>query len=305
MSKPLDLTGQKFGMLTAIRIVGSTKTGQKLWECKCDCGNTTTVISTNLNRDHTRSCGCENHRAKDITGQKFGKLLVIQLVKEKANTKKRSARWLCHCDCGRETVVDANALRTGNTSSCGDCSWGWYDTTGDYVIGHFEDGATMLIDHEDYEMVRQHRWWVEKNTGYFMTNINGKCIHLHRMLMPDQDGVVCDHINRNKCDNRRSNLRYATPKENSRNRSKAKNNTTGYIGVYWHIRKMMYTAQVTTDGKIHNLGYFATAEEAARARDKAARFFYGEFANLNFKEGENESGNSGVGKAVHASDIAI
>ena len=305
MSKMIDLTGQKFEKLTAIRPVGVNKCGQKLWECICNCGNTTIVASSNLRRGSTRSCGCLMWPVKDLTGQKFGKLQVLYRVKEKGHGKRRSARWLCRCECGRETVVDSSSLKSGNTKSCADCSWGSYAFDDDCVIGHFEDGAIMLIDYADYPMVKQHRWWLDKGSGYFATSQDGKTLFLRRMLMPDREGLVCDHINRDKLDNRRSNLRYATSKENSRNRSMPKNNTSGYIGVSWHIQNKKYIAQVKTDGRTHNLGYFDTAEAAARARDKAALFYFGEFANLNFGGGQNEARTNRTGEEIHAADVAV
>ena len=58
MSKAIDLTGQRFGRLTAVERVGTTKSRQSLWECKCDCGNEVTVLAYTLKSGRTTSCGC-------------------------------------------------------------------------------------------------------------------------------------------------------------------------------------------------------------------------------------------------------
>ena len=305
MSKMTDLIGQKFGKLTAIQPVGNNKCGQKLWKCKCECGGVSLVSSGNLLCGHTQSCGCMKHRVNDLTGQKFGKLMVMKQVKGKIDHGRRSARWLCRCECGRETVVDANSLVTGNTASCGNCSWGQYTLTPTHVEGHFNGDTLMYIDYVDYPRVRKHRWWIDKGSGYFVTNIDNRTITLHNFLMQPPEGMVCDHINRNKLDNRRSNLRYATPKQNSRNRSKGRNNTSGYIGVCLHIRRKKYVAQVKVDNRTINLGEYDSAEEAAKARDRAALFYFGEFANLNFGGDKNGAANPETGTELYAADLAV
>lgn len=295
MSKAIDIAGKKFGKLTAIHPVGRDAQGNVLWFCSCECGETTKTTSARLRNGITKSCGCMNHVVNDLTGHTFGKLTVLCRVPPKEDTKKRTAWWLCRCECGRETVVDSNSLQTRNTQSCGDCSWGKYEFYPNYVIGTFVDNTSFMISYEDYPRVRKHRWWVDTGSGYFGTNINGRIMLLHNFLMNPPEGKICDHINRNKMDNRRSNLRYATQKENSRNRSKLSVNTSGYIGVSWHIRKRKYVAQIKIDGHTIHLGSFDNAEDAARVRDKAALFYFGEFANLNFGGRHHEIENTQAG----------
>lgn len=58
MGKLIDLTGQRFGRLTVIERVGTSKNGNALWDCKCDCGNTAVVRGASLKNGITRSCGC-------------------------------------------------------------------------------------------------------------------------------------------------------------------------------------------------------------------------------------------------------
>lgn len=125
-----DLTGQKFFRLTVLYRADDfiAKSGKKriVWHCVCDCGNETDVLAQNLVSGSTKSCGCYNREAAhnrkvvDLTGQRFGKLLVISEanIRVRQNGAKETT-WLCKCDCGNETIVRASALNTGNTKSCG------------------------------------------------------------------------------------------------------------------------------------------------------------------------------------------
>jgi hypothetical protein len=90
-----------------------------------------------------------------------------------------------------------------------------------------------------------------------------------------------DHINGNKIDNRLSNLRECSNAENIRNQRIHSNNSSGYKGVYWHKACQKWVAQIGVDRKIHSLGVFDTAENAAIAYDAAAKSHHGEFAKLN------------------------
>jgi hypothetical protein len=124
----LDLTGQTFGRLTVLELVGGT--GRPKWRCRCLCGNEKVVAAVELKNGDTRSCGClhrETARLRaisrrpllNLTGRTFGRLTVIGFV----NHVKEGGReqWHCRCLCGNEKVVLASNLKTGNTRSCG-CS---------------------------------------------------------------------------------------------------------------------------------------------------------------------------------------
>lgn len=111
-----NLAGQKFGKLTVVRAADQDRKNRyKVWECKCDCGNTVFVESRLLVNGATKSCGCLS-KAEDLTGQRFGKLV----VRRKAGTRKsRAAIWECQCDCGNLRQVNATNLKSGRTRSCG------------------------------------------------------------------------------------------------------------------------------------------------------------------------------------------
>jgi len=97
-------------------------------------------------------------------------------------------------------------------------------------------------------------------------------------------GFEVDHEDRNYLNNQRSNLRLATKSQNQANSNLRIDSTSGYKGVTWHVRIMRWQAKIQVRKTRIFLGYFKTPEEAARAYDKAAKRYFGEFANLNFKE---------------------
>lgn len=114
MPKLIDLTGKKFNKLLVLE--RAENIGKKVaWRCLCDCGNETTVEGYSLKTGQTKSCGCL--RGKDLTGQKFNRLTVIEKTPQR--TKDRNIIWKCLCDCGKECFIDSSALISNNTKSCG------------------------------------------------------------------------------------------------------------------------------------------------------------------------------------------
>ena len=111
-----DLTGKRFGMLTAIKPTGKKRGRYIEWECLCDCGNIHTARSGDLVYGSVTSCGCKN-AIIDITGQRFGTLTVLRLLDEKG--PQSQAMWECQCDCGKIIKARGTSLRYGEVSSCG------------------------------------------------------------------------------------------------------------------------------------------------------------------------------------------
>lgn len=106
--------------------------------------------------------------------------------------------------------------------------------------------------------------------------------YAHRLVMETPSGKETDHINHNRLDNRRRNLRICEPNQHGGNRPLSKSNKSGYLGVHWASKSKKWTAQVQKAGKKTVVGYFDTPKEAAVRRDKVARELHGEYANLNF-----------------------
>ena len=115
MPKFIDLTGQRFGMLTCISRAPS-RGGQSYWNCICDCGNKTTVRMSHLRSGTTKSCGCYRTKSKVIDmpiGSKWGRLTILSQVPETPGS------WYCQCECGNICIVKGKDLRRGHTCSCG------------------------------------------------------------------------------------------------------------------------------------------------------------------------------------------
>lgn len=146
-------------------------------------------------------------------------------------------------------------------------------------------GERILISDDDYDL-RTFGWYTSAN-GYAVRVITGGIIYMHRTIGERMRGTVLgklemDHINHNKLDNRRPNLRTVTRSQNNMNMRKPRNSYSRFKGVSWHSRHHYWQAYITKDQKTIHLGTFKDEMQAALAYDIAAKELYGEFANLNF-----------------------
>ena len=153
-------------------------------------------------------------------------------------------------------------------------------------------GLSAMIDEEDFALVAQYRWTAKpmQSAGgnyYVMSKLRaalgGKTIYMHRVLLDAQPGQIVDHVNRNPLDNRRSNLRFATARQNAANSASRVNSQSGFRGVLKERRKFL--ARLDVGGVIHRKRGFFTAKAAALFYDQMAREKFGEFAILNFPDG--------------------
>lgn len=138
-----------------------------------------------------------------------------------------------------------------------------------------EETARALIDLDDIDKVKDYKWYLRKD--YVSNKTNG--FNLHRLVMDCPEDMVVDHINHNKLDNRKSNLRICTHQQNDINKSKTSKNTSGIVGVGWVKSRNKWRAYIGLNNKFINLGYFNTKEAAIQARKNAEIEYFGEYRN--------------------------
>lgn len=142
-----------------------------------------------------------------------------------------------------------------------------------------------IIDDGDFDLVSRYKWHLSSNKNGARTSVRtqGLCkvMYMHRLIMGNPIRGEVDHVNHDKLDNRKSNLRICTHSQNQWNYSKPRNNTSGFKGVYWHNYGKKWAAQIKVFGKRLHLGLFNSKIKAKIAYNKAALKYFKEFALLN------------------------
>lgn len=147
--------------------------------------------------------------------------------------------------------------------------------------------AVALVDDDDFAVLSK-RKWTYSPLGYAYTctmkNYKKTTHYLHRVIMEADKGQIVDHINGNGLDNRRSNLRIGTQRQNLANIKMSPKNTSGYKGVIKGRKKWIAQIYFRINGKRNNIyiGAFDNPIDAAKAYDKKAIELHGEFARPNF-----------------------
>lgn len=217
-------------------------------------------------------------RRIDMTGRKYGGLTAIGLDRiENGHTF-----WKFRCDCGKTVVIDGWGARSGKIKSCG-CfnaerikkqrKFNEYKIADGYVKVKLNDENHMLCDIEDWERFNGHYWFMN-DAGYAVCEtMKTGTLRFHKLVTGTTAEVIIDHIDRNKLDNRKCNLRIATASVNAINRGLQSNNTSGHKGVRLN-KHGSWVASITVNKKHIYIGSFKTKEEAVKARELAEEKYY-------------------------------
>lgn len=146
-------------------------------------------------------------------------------------------------------------------------------------------GQFTFVDDEGFEELSKYKWSFDgqycAREEKMVNSKRGKKVYLHRQIMGYPLGKQIDHINLNKLDNRRENLRICTLEQQILNTNPNKRNKSGFKGVSWNKLRNKWHAQLSIDKKSIYIGYFSTVQEAAKAYNETALKYHGEFARLN------------------------
>lgn len=161
-----------------------------------------------------------------------------------------------------------------------------YDLSGEYGIGYTQKEEEFYFDLEDYDKIKDYCWF--KSGVYIAThmykNNKQKFILMHRFIMNcDDRELIVDHKHGEGTtnDNRKSNLRIGTIKQNEMNRKQMNNNTSGVTGVHWDKHKNKWMAYIGLNNKHIHLGYYDNFDDAVAARKKAEEEYFGEWSYNN------------------------
>ena len=241
---------------------------------------------------------------KDLLGCIFGYLTVIDVAEDYIEPKAqcRRPRWKCQCKCGNVVFVTSSNLLRGHVKSCGcyrveqvkkaNSKCNRFNLSGEYGIGYTSKGEEFWFDLEDYDKIKDY-YWQKYNNGYFVANFPNtrKTLQLHRLIMgiakEDYHKIVVDHKHGSSTlhDNRKSNLRIVTRRENILN-SRPKQNKSGYTGIYYKSKTDSYEVYIN-DTLNHRkyLGKRKTLDEAIKLRQQAEDVYYKDLAYRNSRKG--------------------
>ena len=266
LNKRNDLTGTRFGKLTAIAPTGEKKNGYLIWRCRCDCGNEIETPSRYLKNGWTTDCGCveKEKRYRDLTGQRFGKLVVQHVATERLpdGTEKEiraddgRVLWECLCDCGNTILVPSTQLVAGYRKSCNCLS---RPPRKEWIGRQF--GKLTVIEYAG-KWSGAHHWKCRCTCGNETVVSQSNLQNEHTLSC----GCLVNPLSTR-------NFVEGTCIEMIRSKKVFSNNTSGVRGVYPLKRTGKWAAQIQFKGKKKFLGSFDTIEEAAAARKKAEEVY--------------------------------
>lgn len=275
--------GYRVGKLTVEQLTDQRKNGYGVWKCRCDCGGEILLDTRCLQRETIKDCGCVSvvgPGAKDISGQRFGKLTALAPTGERSSSG--SIIWRCRCDCGKEVSADLNQLMSGNKKSCGCLRT---PPLKEFVGLRF---GRLTVTEYAGKKNGMHQWKCVCDCGK-ETIVGQTCLQRGKTK---SCGCLQASIHKKNL-GLRDGTSVAMLKASKKGRL-IKTNKSGYNGVYYDNRRELWVAQITFKGKTKYLGAYRKPEEAAKARLRGEEI-YDEFLEQVEAEGEKRTMSDSAG----------
>lgn len=248
--------GYQIGHLTVDHATSGKHSGYTVWHCRCDCGGEIWLDTRHLQRGTITDCGCITKvkpGQRDLTGQRFGRLVCIEPTTERS--KDGGVIWRCQCDCGNECLAVSKQLISGYKKSCG--CWG-HPPLKEYIGSRF--GQLTVIAYAG-KRAGMHRWKCRCDCGN-ETVVGQTLLQSGKTKSCGclQSTVIMDNLK--LCDGT-----SVTILEASKHRMLS-TNTSGYTGVYQNKKTGRWIAQITFKRKTYYLGSYERIEDAVKARQR-------------------------------------
>lgn len=275
--RPVIVPGYRAGQLTVEEATAVRRCGYVVWRCRCDCGGERLLDTRCLQRGSVTDCGCRTKVApgqKDLTGQRFGKLVCLEPTDGRG--ENGALIWRCRCDCGNLCEAQSTQLQRGYRKSCGCLG---HPPLKDYVGRRF---GKLTVTGYAGKQNGMHRWACRCDCGRETT--------VGQTLLQSGKTKSCGCIQTGSIV---KNLKLydgtsVTKLESSRKKRIA-SNTSGYTGVYRHQKSGKWMAQITFKGKTYYLGSYDRLEDAVQARRKGEEM-HGTFLQWYYDQFEKDSG---------------
>lgn len=270
--------GYRSGKLTAEYKTGQTDGKYPVWHCQCDCGGYAEVTTKKLLSGAAKNCGCEripNSREVDLTGQRFGKLTVVQRTEKRMD--QGSIVWLCQCDCGKQKEVSARRLTRGKVRSCGCLS---DPPPKDYVGKRF--GRLTVLEYGGRECRRTEKSRATINLWKCRCDC-GKEVTVPQSELQNGESRSCGCFQKERAKEAMRLIEgTSVTRLESVKKGVRRDNTTGHTGVCL-LKSGYYQAKITFKKKSYYLGRYKDIHDAIKARESAEEM-HDEFLEWYYKQ---------------------
>ena len=234
------------------------------------------------NNPRCRECASKEYHRKKCNSHIGTVINGFRIVSGYGYNSNGSYRYKCVClKCGSTVYRTRGELTARKGKGCINCQPDYHFKIDNNIAeGILPDGTPFQID-ADFIPEFSQFYWHKNYKGYIQRgnrDMPKMLLHWFVLGYESKHTEIIDHINRNKTDCRKNNLRVITAHQNAMNHSKLSTNQSGFTGVFWNKRKQRWVSYIFTAGRHVYLGYLKDKIEAAQRYNYACKLLRGEYA---------------------------